>query len=483
MKIVIMGAGISGHTAALILKRKLESQHEVIVISPNSKWNWIPSNIWVGVGKMSSEDVTFPLAPVYQRKGIKFIQAKAIEIYPEGDSSSPNPFVVAESTADGTLGQKQKITYDYLINATGPRLKFEATEGLGPGKFTYSVCTYLHASECYKALSKHIAEMKKGASRTFVVGVGHGTCTCEGAAFEYVFNLEFLLRSEGVRNKAKIIYLTNEAELADFGVDGMQLKEGGHTTPGKIFAESLYVERGIDWILGAHVRKVTQSQIEYEDLQGDIHLLNYDFAMLLPPFGGVPLKAFDRAGQDISGRLFNAAGFMKVDADYTVKDYEQWLPSDWPKTYQTEYKNLFTIGIAFAPPHQISRPRKNKNGTLITPAPPRTGMPSAVMGRTVATSIVDMINSGKNIPSRSASMAELGAACIASAGAHPFKGSAASITIYPLVPDFKKYPGIGRSRSYTTGEIGLAGHWIKYLLHYAFMYKAKANPLWWIIPE
>jgi sulfide:quinone oxidoreductase len=29
----------------------------------------------------------------------------------------------------------------------------------------------------------------------------------------------------------------------------------------------------------------------------------------------------------------------------------------------------------------------------------------------------------------------------------------------------------------------LAGHWIKQLLHYAFLYKAKAKPLWWIIPE
>ena len=57
-KIVVLGAGISGHTAAAILKQKLGSSHKVIVVSPNSKYQWVPSNIWVGVGKMTTEQVT-----------------------------------------------------------------------------------------------------------------------------------------------------------------------------------------------------------------------------------------------------------------------------------------------------------------------------------------------------------------------------------------------------------------------------------------
>jgi sulfide:quinone oxidoreductase len=36
---------------------------------------------------------------------------------------------------------------------------------------------------------------------------------------------------------------------------------------------------------------------------------------------------------------------------------------------------------------------------------------------------------------------------------------------------------------YTTGEIGLAGHWLKYILHYAFIYKAQGKPFWKLIPE
>jgi len=64
-------------------------------------------------------------------------------------------------------------------------------------------------------------------------------------------------------------------------------------------------------------------------------------------------------------------------------------------------------------------PRTSPNGTVIAPAPPRAGMPSAVMGRQVARSIADM----------------------------------------------------------------LAAHWVKHLLHYVFIYKAKARPGWAFLPE
>lgn len=76
-RILILGAGVAGHTAALHAKRLL-GKHEVIVVSPNSQWNWIPSNIWVGVGKMRKDQVIFPLAPIYKRKKIEYHQAKAL---------------------------------------------------------------------------------------------------------------------------------------------------------------------------------------------------------------------------------------------------------------------------------------------------------------------------------------------------------------------------------------------------------------------
>ena len=483
-RLVILGAGIAGQTAALHARRKLGAGHEVVVISPNSKWNWIPSNIWVGVGKMRPEEVTFPLKPVYDKTGIVFHQAKAVSLHPEGDEGGARPFVTIERTEAGREGTQDRVSYDYLINATGPKLNFGATKGLGPAGHSLSVCTYDHAAQASAALDESVERMRKGEKQTLLIGTGHGSCTCQGAAFEYIYNVEFELRRRGVRDKARIVWLSNEHELGDFGMGGMFIRRGGYVTHSRVFTESLYAERGIEWITQSHVREVTADEVQLENLDGEERSLKADFKMLIPPFAGVGLKAFDKVGADITSALFAPSGFMFVDADYSRKSYDDWKPSDWPEVYQSpKYKNLFAVGIAFAPPHPISKPMTSPKGTPISPTPPRTGMPSGVMAREVAFNVVDLMTGRESVPRRKASLARMGAACIASAGAGLLKGTAVSMTLFPIVPDFEKYPDTGRELKYTFGEIGLAGHWIKHLLHFGFIYKAKANPLWVAIPE
>jgi sulfide:quinone oxidoreductase len=479
-RLVVLGAGIAGHTAAAFARRWLGRDDSVTVVSPRPEYNWVPSNIWVGVGLMRPTQVTFPLAPVYERAGIEFVQAAAREIHPEGDRDDASPFVTAER-ADGS---RERVPYDFLVNATGPALRFDKTEGLGPDTgHSLSVCLPQHAAQAAAALAEEVERMRRGERRHFLVGVGHGTCTCEGAAFEYIVNLEFELRARKVRDRAEITWITNEYELGDFGMGGMHLTRGGYVVPSSIFNASLFAERGIDWITRAHVQKVEPGRVLYETLDGREGEQPFDFAMLLPPFSGVGLKACDRDGADITDRLFLPNEFMRVDADYTPKPYEEWTAADWPRTYQSPaYPNLFAAGIAFAPPHAISRPHTSPTGTVIAPAPPRTGMPSAMIGKAVARSIVDMIR-GADAPTHTASMAEMGAACVASAGANPLTGTAASMTVYPIVPDYDRYPTYGRDPKRTFGEIGLAGHWIKILLHYLFLHKARLRPGWRLIPE
>jgi sulfide:quinone oxidoreductase len=483
-RVVVLGGGIAGHTAALHLTRMLKRSDEVVVVTPNSNWNWIPSNIWVGVGKMKTDQVTFKLGPIYKRKGIEFHQALATAIHPEGGPGRPKPYVEVTYTDPARAGEQVELDYDYLVNATGPKLNFGATPGLGPDGHSYSVCTAGHAVEASVALQASINRMRRGERQVLVVGMGHGTCTCEGAAFEYAFNVEHEVRQAGVRDLADVVYLTNEYELGDFGVGGLTFTQQGFQTTSKLWTESLFRERGIRAISGAHVTSVEEGVVHYEQLDGSGNSLAFDFAMLLPPFRGVDLQALDADGADISAELFAPSGFMKVDADYSSKPFEEWRAEDWPSTYQVpRFPNIFAVGIAFAPPHQISRPRKSPSGTVIAPSPPRTGMPSGIMGKLAATNIAEMIEHGAAARVHSASMADMGAACVASAGSGLRQGSAASMTMYPVVPDLVKYPGTGRSLKDTFGEIGLSGHWIKLLLHYMFIYKAKARPGWHLIPE
>ena len=483
-RIVIFGAGISGHTAARHLDNWLGKGHEIVMVSPNSKWNWIPSNIWVGVGQMTEDDVTFDLAKIYKKTRVDFRQAKGVSIHPEGDAATPQPFVTIEYTDPARRGEMERVTYDYFINATGPKLNFGATPGLGPDHgHTVSVCTASHALEAFEKLEAAMAAMRQGQTQTFVIGTGHGTCTCQGAAFEYIYNVDHILREAKLRDKARIVWLSNEYELGDFGMGSVHITRGGYVTNSKTFAESLMAERDIEWIIRSHVTKVEAGKIHYETLDGTYHEIEFDFAMLIPPFAGVGLKAYDNAGEDITSKLFAPSGFLKVDADYTPRPFDQWSAKDWPRTYQSPvYGNMFAVGIAFAPPHLISKPMQSPNGTPINPAPPRTGMPSAAMAKAVARSISDMV-AGADQPTQTASMASMGAACVASTGSHFLRGTAVTMTVFPVVPDYDTYPEYGRDLDLTFGEIGLAGHWMKALLHHTFIYQAQLRPGWSLLPD
>lgn len=484
-KILVLGAGIAGHTAAGHLRRKLSKDHEVVVVSPTSNYHWIPSNIWVGINRMDYKKILFPLAPLYKKKGITYKQAKAVDFWPEGNHEISRGFVTVEYVDQENKGKIEQVDYDYLINATGPKLAFELTEGLNPGAGdTYSVCSYTHAIHAGEAIEKLKARAKTADEKIkILIGTGHGKATCQGAAFEYILNVENELRVEGIRDKFEITWISNEYELGDFGMDGMLLGYGKETLHSKDLVEMVFKDRDIKYILRSAVYKVENNTCYYENLEGEYLEEPFDFAMLIPAFTGHGFKAYDKAGSEITEKLFK--GFMIVDADYTPKPYEEWTVQDWPETYQNpSYGNIFAPGIAFAPPHTISKPRKSKNGTEIFPAPPRTGMPSGITGKLVAENIVDLVTGKTKELHHKGSMGNMGAACIASSGYGLLKGSAITMTTFPIVPDYVKYGSTGgRDTNKTIGEMGLAGHWLKYLLQVAFLWKAKMRPFWWLIPE
>jgi sulfide:quinone oxidoreductase len=326
--------------------------------------------------------------------------------------------------------------------------------------------------------------MEKGEKQVFLIGTGHPKATCQGAAFEYALNIAFEVHKRKLHDKAEIIWITNEYELGDFGMGGAYVKRGGYITPTKVFTESILAEYGIKWIKRAGVSKIEKGIAHFETLDGRYHSQEFDFAMLIPGFTGSEMKAFDKENNDISSKIFAANGMMKVDADYSPKEFEDWKASDWPEIYQSpEYDNLYASGIAFAPPHGMSKPMKSLNGTEIFPTPPRTGMPSGVIGKIVAQNVAHKILTGKKDHPHRASMARMGAACIVSAGYGFLDGQAATMTVSPIVPDWEKYPEYGRDINKTVGVIGLAGHWMKLFMHYMFLYKAKGKFGWSLIPE
>jgi len=477
-KIVILGAGFAGHTAALYLGDKLGRKHEITVMSNRDVFGYVPSWVWVGVGHMKPEQTYFKLKPIYDRMHIKFCHATVKEVHPEAGDQ----YVIGEAVGSQ---EKVRLDYDYLVVATGPKLNFEGTPGLGPENgFTESICSLPHAirtRDAYMALCKR---MEQGEKVNIVVGTGHPGATCQGAAFEYLVNIHKDLLKKGLRDKADILWLSNEAALGDFGVNGVQVKRGGHVLKSEEFIKAVFNDHNIKYIVQAGVTKVEKDKIHWENYEGEQNTTDFDFAMLIPQFKGQPIQYIDRNGENISSRINNPAGFLLVDGKYGLPYPElAQTPEAWPATYQNPaFPNIFGAGIAFAPPGPISKPFTNKNGLAIAAAPPRTGMVSGVIGRVVALNIADLIQSGKM--THRESMTEMVAACIASMGDSLWDGNAVVIVMQPVVPDRKRYPNeFGRDLFVSHLEMGVSGAWMKFMLHYTFIWKFKANLGWKLIPE
>jgi sulfide:quinone oxidoreductase len=109
-------------------------------------------------------------------------------------------------------------------------------------------------------------------------------------------------------------------------------------------------------------------------------------------------------------------------------------------------------------------------------------MVSGVIGRVVAMNIADLIEKGTM--THSERMTEMVAACIASMGDNLWDGNAVTIVMRPVVPDRKKYNNeFGRDLFTSHLEMGLSGAWMKFMLHYTFIWKFKGNFGWKLIPE
>jgi sulfide:quinone oxidoreductase len=477
-KIVVLGAGFAGHTAALYLGSRLGRKHKVTVMSNRDVFAYIPSWVWVGVGHMKPEQTVFKLKPVYDKVNVKFVHAAVKEIHPDkGDQ-----YVTGEMVE---TNESVRLDYDYLVVATGPKLNFEGTPGLGPENgFSHSICSLPHAIKARDAYLALCERMKKGEKVKIVMGTGHPGATCQGAAFEYITNVHKDLLKKGLRDKADILWLSNEPALGDFGVNGVQMKRSGIVMKGDEFIKAVFNDYGIRYQVQTGVTKVEDGKIHWQNFKGEEGVTEFDFSMLIPQFKGQPIKFINKDGEDITGKMTNSAGFVLVDGKYGLLYAElEQTPEAWPAKYNNPtYPNIFAAGIAFAPPGPISKPFTNKNNLMITAAPPRTGMISGIIGRVVALNIIDMIIKGE-MPHQER-MTEMVAACIASMGDSLWDGSAVVIVMQPVVPDRKKYHNdYGRDLFVSHLEMGLSGAWMKFMLHYTFIWKFKANLFWSFIPE
>jgi sulfide:quinone oxidoreductase len=303
-EIVIMGAGLGGTIMAYEMKDHMRPEDRLTVVTKDPVYHFVPSNPWVPVGWRTRESIEVDLAPTFAKRGINFKPVPVAKMDPEANSLE---------LEDGT-----KISYDYLIIATGPELAFDEIEGLGPEGFTTSICHIDHAEKASLTFEEFCK--KPGP---IITGAVQGA-SCYGPAYEFTFILETELRRRKIRDQVPMTFVTSEPYVGHLGLDGVGDTKG--------MLESEMREKHIKWMTSTRVKKVESGKMTVEEIADDGSVkatreLPFGMAMMLPAFRGIkPL-------QGIEG-LVNPRGFVLVDK-------HQQNP---------KFKNVFSVGVCVAIP-------------------------------------------------------------------------------------------------------------------------------------
>jgi sulfide:quinone oxidoreductase len=331
-RVVVVGSSFAGLTAALELRKHLHDRHEVVVLDPLDRFTFIPSLIWMPFGIRKPDDITFPLAPLYESKGIRYINEAAARIDTDAH--------VVTTTAG------QDLSYDRLVVATGPRLAFEKIPGLGPEHgHTQSVCNLEHALLAQDAWDRFLEN-----PGPVVVGTAQGG-SCFGASYEFLFNIHHRIRKAGLSDVAPVTFVSAEPFLGHFGLGGV----GDSSQRVTKFMDRL----GIEGLPNTVIKEVRDGEMELESGR----VLPFAYSMIVPPFTGVD------AVRESAG-LANPMGFVPVDDEFRHPDQHDIYAAG--------------VAIAIAPPHP----------TAVPAGVPKTGQMSETMAKVAAHNIVADLQGG-----------------------------------------------------------------------------------------
>ncbi|NVN87951.1 MAG: NAD(P)/FAD-dependent oxidoreductase [Rhodopseudomonas sp.] len=309
-RIVILGAGLGGAIMAYEMKDQLRKDDELIVITKDPIYHFVPSNPWVAVSWRTQESIEIDLAPVFAKRGIGFKAVPATKVRPE------------DNCVDLADGSSQ--SYDFLIVATGPELAFDEIPGLGPDGHTSSICHVDHAAKA--AVSFEEFCKKPGP---IVTGAVQGA-SCFGPAYEFTFILDTELRRRKIRDQVPMTFITPEPYVGHLGLDGVGDTKG--------LLEGEMRQHHIKFMTNTRVKQIDAGKIIAEEIAEDGSVkktaeLPFAYSMLIPGFRGIA------ALRGIEG-LVNPRGFVLIDK-------HQRNP---------KYQNVFAIGVCVAIPPMEATP-------------------------------------------------------------------------------------------------------------------------------
>ena len=274
--ILIIGGGFGGLVSAERLAASVGGSHRITLLAPNEKFTFYPALVQLAFGECTAEDVTFPLRPKLDEIGVRFIEGEMLRINAGRQT--------VQISGDDVSGE---VAYDYLVLAPGRRLATEKVSGF----FEYA--DHLLGIGAAARFGDKIRGFREG---TILVG------SCPDGRLpvpvcETAFALARRFKDEVSDGSVRIKVVFPESLDAAFG--GASLHNE---------LEAAFRRHNINVLYDVPITDISDGAVT----SANGHRIDFDLAMLIPPFRGQAILA------DLG--ITDDSDFIRVDGKMRIHD-------------------------------------------------------------------------------------------------------------------------------------------------------------------
>lgn len=249
-RVLVLGGGFGGVVAAERLAKLLPAEHQLTLVSRDSRFVFYPALVRLAFGGCEPDDISFDLREAMLDRRVRFVEAEVARV-----NTEERYVRLAHGDIVGDM------PYDYLIFALGRRL---ATESV-PGFFEHA--HHLLTVEAALEFGERVREFKGGHA---VFGY------CQGSrlavpVYETAFTLAQQLEERGEREKVRISVVSPDSPGER--MEGEEIRRA---------LRDAFDAHSIEFMPGFPISRVTAHDIRTD---GGLKL-GYDLLMLVPPFQG-----------------------------------------------------------------------------------------------------------------------------------------------------------------------------------------------------
>jgi sulfide dehydrogenase [flavocytochrome c] flavoprotein subunit len=188
-RVVVIGAGYGGATAAKYVRLFSEGSVDVVLVEPQPAFISCPVSNLVVAGLRRLDDLTRSYESLRKRHGVTVVQDRATAIDLQGKRVR--------------LARGAEIRYDKLVLAPGVELVFDAVQGLAQAQADGTILQAWKAGPETEALARQLQSMRDGG--VYAIAVPEAPYRCPPGPYERASVVAAYLKRSKPRSKVLIL--------------------------------------------------------------------------------------------------------------------------------------------------------------------------------------------------------------------------------------------------------------------------------------